>query len=272
MIEIPEYLYHYTTVETLALILKNKTMRFNSLRNLDDLEEVKSKDGKLIGERIFVTCFTVDSEESIPIWNMYAKNGEGIRIKFRSAMFEGEDIQRRYYVVKDKNEIYEVNNSNREDVIKDKSNKISMFMFPNLPQKVRYTDEEEEIVPIIENRKADNGFSIEYDPEHSFDLSRVGICKRKAWSFQEEFRFAGIFIDDCSRREKEDLYEEPAIFYLDLSILEETIKNIEITLGYNMSPGDREIVEILKEKFNKENDANISIKESCFKDRIKMKG
>lgn len=36
--------YHYTNIDTLALILKYKTIRFNSLENVDDLEEVKSSD------------------------------------------------------------------------------------------------------------------------------------------------------------------------------------------------------------------------------------
>lgn len=38
------YLYHYTSLETLALILKNKTLCFNSLLNVDDVEEAQSKD------------------------------------------------------------------------------------------------------------------------------------------------------------------------------------------------------------------------------------
>lgn len=29
MTDVPEYLYHYTNLDTLALILKNKTIRFN---------------------------------------------------------------------------------------------------------------------------------------------------------------------------------------------------------------------------------------------------
>lgn len=32
-------LYHYTTIDTLALILKNRTIRFNRLDKVDDLEE-----------------------------------------------------------------------------------------------------------------------------------------------------------------------------------------------------------------------------------------
>ena len=34
-----EYLYHYTNIETLALILKNRTIRFNSLDRMDDLQK-----------------------------------------------------------------------------------------------------------------------------------------------------------------------------------------------------------------------------------------
>lgn len=32
-------IYHYTSIETLALIIKNKTIRFNRLDFVDDCEE-----------------------------------------------------------------------------------------------------------------------------------------------------------------------------------------------------------------------------------------
>ena len=32
-------IYHYTSIETLALILKNKTIRFNRLDHVDDVDE-----------------------------------------------------------------------------------------------------------------------------------------------------------------------------------------------------------------------------------------
>ena len=44
-----EYLYHYTNIESLALILKNQTIRFNSLDRMDDLQEKESADIKNIG-------------------------------------------------------------------------------------------------------------------------------------------------------------------------------------------------------------------------------
>ena len=39
-----EYLYHYTSVDSLALILKNRTIRLNPLDKMDDLQEKKTKD------------------------------------------------------------------------------------------------------------------------------------------------------------------------------------------------------------------------------------
>ena len=38
-----EFLYHYTSLETLALILKNKTVCFNNLLNVDYIEEAETE-------------------------------------------------------------------------------------------------------------------------------------------------------------------------------------------------------------------------------------
>ena len=38
-----EFLYHYTSLERLALILKNKTVCVNNLLNVDDIEEAETE-------------------------------------------------------------------------------------------------------------------------------------------------------------------------------------------------------------------------------------
>ena len=48
----PEYLYHYTSLETLALILENRTICFNSLLNVDDIEESETSDLKNFGKYV----------------------------------------------------------------------------------------------------------------------------------------------------------------------------------------------------------------------------
>ena len=82
-----DYLYHYTNTETLALILSNKTIRFNSLNNVDDLQEQETSDVKNFGQYCFVSCWTDDAEESIPMWKMYGNFTSGIRIKMKKYPF-----------------------------------------------------------------------------------------------------------------------------------------------------------------------------------------
>ena len=41
-----DFLYHYTSIETLALILSNRTFRLNSLDQMDDLQEKETSDIK----------------------------------------------------------------------------------------------------------------------------------------------------------------------------------------------------------------------------------
>ncbi|RHM14500.1 hypothetical protein DWZ83_02405 [Amedibacillus dolichus] len=61
-----EYLYHYTNVSSLALILKNKTIRLNSLLNMDDADEVVTKNNEYLGKYCFVSSWTDLADESIP--------------------------------------------------------------------------------------------------------------------------------------------------------------------------------------------------------------
>ena len=60
-----DYLYHYTSVESLALILKNKSFRLSPLSTLDDLQEERVKDSQRFGEYVFVSSWTEDEEELV---------------------------------------------------------------------------------------------------------------------------------------------------------------------------------------------------------------
>lgn len=64
-----EYLYHYTSLSSLALILKSKKLRFNSLINMDDAEEVKTKNSEYLGKYCFISSWTDLEEENIPFWD-----------------------------------------------------------------------------------------------------------------------------------------------------------------------------------------------------------
>lgn len=94
-----KYLYHYTSIEILLLILKNKTLAFNSLQNVDDIEEAKSEDIENIGKMCYVSCWTYDKGESIPMWNMYT-NMHGVRIKLKEFPFKKYQYEEGEYQLK----------------------------------------------------------------------------------------------------------------------------------------------------------------------------
>lgn len=82
-----EYLYRYTSIESLALMLKSKAVRLNPLDKMDDLQEQKTSDVENLGKFVFISSWTEDDTESIPMWRMYTNPQSGVRIKMRKNPF-----------------------------------------------------------------------------------------------------------------------------------------------------------------------------------------
>lgn len=78
-----EYLYHYTSVDVLELILKNRTIRLNPLSKMDDWQEQFSAHGRAHGRHIFISSWTAEPEEISKMWKDYCKPypENGVRIK-----------------------------------------------------------------------------------------------------------------------------------------------------------------------------------------------
>ena len=83
-------IHHYTTIDNLALILESKRIRFTRLDLLDDIQEIKGLDHQILklDKSIFVSSWTEDNEENIPLWKMYASITNGIRITMPQDMFQ----------------------------------------------------------------------------------------------------------------------------------------------------------------------------------------
>lgn len=86
--ETPEVLYHYTSLDTLALILRNRPIRFTPLSSMDDVQEHMTTGTSNIGDFVFVSCWTGEDRESIPMWSLYASLESGVRIELPSTPFE----------------------------------------------------------------------------------------------------------------------------------------------------------------------------------------
>ena len=181
-----EYLYHYTNIETLALILRNQTIRFNSLDKMDDLQEQQTADIKNIGQFCYISSWTDDSTESIPMWNMYASLNLGVRIKLRKNPFKiynntAEDLSKVINApVND-----ESNGKPLQSIIPiaemfSKGFFSAQAMSKELLIKVEYTDDKEKLYPCLLSEEGER-FSIA--------LGELGKHKNLHWKFQNEWRY-----------------------------------------------------------------------------------
>lgn len=77
------HLYHYTSVDVLELILKNRTIRLNPLSKMDDWQEQFSAHGIAHGRHIFISSWTAESEEIPRMWRDYCKPSpeDGVRLR-----------------------------------------------------------------------------------------------------------------------------------------------------------------------------------------------
>jgi len=73
-------IYHYTSVDTLSLILQSNRIRFNRLDRVRDLSEARTSQGVEFGTILFVSCWSCESVESIPLWEISALSFTGVRI------------------------------------------------------------------------------------------------------------------------------------------------------------------------------------------------
>lgn len=96
-------IHQYTSIDSLALILKNKTIRFKRLDKMDDIEEAAlSNVGIHLGGFMFVSCWTFNEIESIPLWKMYTPATKGVRISLDKNMFK------KHIVTKEDSEKYHI--------------------------------------------------------------------------------------------------------------------------------------------------------------------
>lgn len=256
-----EYLYHYTSIETLALILKYHTIRFNSLDKMDDLQEQQTADIKNIGQFCYISSWTDDPTESIPMWNMYASLNLGVRIKLRKNPFKvydntAEDLSK---VVK-----APITDNSHGKPLQTVIPLTEMFskgfisiqaMNKHLLCKVEYTDDTNKLYPRI----------LKEDGERfSLALGELGKYKNLHWKFQSEWRYIlNILPLDLNQPVEKSMLESQIMAnkmklglekqpfpYYDMYISDEAFEDMEVTLSPRISGGSKIIVQSLVEKYN----------------------
>ena len=284
----PTFLYHYTSINTLALILKNQTIRFNRLDKVNDPEEAISKDLQNSNTTQFVSCWTANQRESIPLWNMYTKM-KGVRIGMPTDMFEGRptpDIYDHGGAMIHLNEAYNIERkaSKLPDQLKAMQRLISPEKIPSNgskssknkpsvrltgislpfsvwssivigPNPVFYSDEERYHHP---NILFDAGDPYNDGIQHvGISPIDLGSIKGEHWKFEQEWRFKismfGIgetFPLDEIGKARLDLLKYPVITeYIDVDLDEGVFDQMEVTLAPSTTMSEQIIIESLLHRF-----------------------
>ncbi|MGN8772358.1 DUF2971 domain-containing protein [Paenibacillus barengoltzii] len=255
---IPDFLYHYTSLETLACILKYKTLRFTRLDKVNDKNEALSKDIKNANTLVFVSCWTGNANESIPMWSMYTTGMNGVRIKAPTNLFTG----RRKPVVYERGgaRLYFDSDPYVINRVPPALGLIGRSIVG--PNKVHYSNDSKYL----------NVSSIsKYNDRVVLDFSDLGMFKDLNWAHEEEWRYRIVgmmdadFSNDSFFNEVTiDLIKYPVIpEYIDVKLDEEVFSELEITTGPKMTDPQYILLEGVIEKYA----PNITINKSNLKIR-----
>ncbi len=262
-------LYKYTTLESLALILKSKNLRLNSLINMDDLQEAQSSDEVNYGKFVFISSWMDQPQESIAMWKLYSNMYSGVRIGLKEYPFkkyiETADSIKKYFGKAT------VDGESAEFILpvekcfNDKYVLLN-FLYDKVLETVEYTDDESVIYPKL-IKFTDTGFNM--------STNKLGKYKNTYWEFQKEKRYILRFIPgdidtiNSSDNVADYIYNnfnKDFFSYFDLELDDEAYASMEITLSPQFTDGNRVLLNSLCEKYN----PGIKIIDSKLKDRINV--
>jgi hypothetical protein len=197
--------------------------------------EGETSDYDNLGKYCFVSCWTEDEAENIPLWNMYSKNMKGVRVKLPSLPFEK-------FILTSNSELkISIKNGPIETIIPF-FYLIKAQCLPDLFQdnlvKIEYTSDKELLYPGVR--------SISHTKTHigkGVHLSKIGIYKSKEWEFQKEWRYIVKVVPYHPSPNVMETYLEnkhdPTIEYLDLKIDFKLFQEMEIMLGPSIDETER---------------------------------
>ena len=241
-------IYHYTNIESLALILKNRTIRFSRLDKVDDLEE---------------------------------GNAESLGVKFCKYVFEQEMFKE--YLISN----LKFGNLQSQGAIMSKIPLQDMinpnfFFIPIMDYKndlfyrhVKYVDDihvfTKDAIQIT-NIQGDRG-------DMHMDMKPFGYYKNKRWEFQDEVRFVlyslpinplleGVNPEISSIVMQSLLGNKSLPFhYYDMGLKDEIFNTLEITLSPSATESQKLIVQALIDKYA----PNAILKESGLGKVVRLK-
>lgn len=258
-------LYHYTSIESLALILKNRTLRFARMDTVDDPQECRASDSRNVALTRYVSCWTATAQESIPMWREYAGVDCGVRIKmscnpFARYRWNADTVAS---VTGMRCEADGDNPSHFEKMLIPFEELWDRGLFvvefggeSNMLHKVEYSNDPNLLFPKTLEISKNGDFSVNHNA--------IGLHKAMSWAYQDEWRYIltilPIDVKGSAFEQQGELSKLMAFLtdrggaqtpmYYDLRIADDAFRSMKITVSPKMSPGNRVLLDSLLEKYN----------------------
>ena len=248
---IPSHLYHYTSVETLLLILENKTFRFNRLDRMNDPLDGYSELYSESRQNVFSSSWTAEKRDELPMWKIYS-DLKGVRLKMPIDLFNHQDNLtvaklnngNNYLIKSQLNKSYAIE---RQDLPYEHDKNYEGTLSVNSvygPTKIEYCTQESDLSKGLIMKRENVDF-----PFFEINLNLIGQKKIDYWSFEKEYRFRifygnSIMLAGSSNVLKE-LFEKSPITtnFIDVEFKPEALENIEIVLGPESNENTEKTIE-----------------------------
>lgn len=282
-------IHHYTSIDTLALILKSRKIRFTRMDLVDDLTENEGLP-TAIEKLAFVSCWSEDESENIALWNMYTPKMHGVKISLPKHPWRQFVLKPGRYF-----DFITIHQDMKtplpmEEIFAENYLIYPMFDFDEVDnthswfyKKVVYRDDYSEIYRnILQFNQASKTHELR-------GIWEIGKYKSKQWEFQRESRYTlycettlplnhPLINGDRNEQLKAKFipYNAPNdpilkdfhnLEWIDVPLDEEYLKNVTVTLGPMCSISDAIIVEALLKEYA----PNGSMKNSPLTGRIRTK-
>lgn len=260
-----ERIFHYTTIETLALILKSGKLRFNRLDRVDDVREAQECSGVHFGKCFFVSCWTAEADESIPQWHMYTEKMTGVRLEFPAYPFQDKRLE----------PLPGWKGVETSGIINSPISMAEMYgqtymILPSFMDRsqfggaVEYVDDIEARYANAVTTSVGADGSRYSNIKNPADLVRL---KSSAWRFQSEYRFhlfafpsipvpsdgpgSKAFVEALPRYVERTLHQgvDPGIVFIDVDIRATALEELVVTTGPLCSAGGKLCVEALIKQY-----------------------
>lgn len=265
----PTIIHHYTNIAALAMILKNRSLRFTRLDAVDDPEESNFiSNGVNLGPYTFVSCWTEAKEESIPMWKMYTNAEWGVRLTFiKEGLFKTYTMEERFQHNGLVGTTFgaPIRMLFPLDILFNQRKFTPPILTENYDackfyRRIRYVDNV--------NSFANDSVQIGRHPDGKSSVcimtDKVGSYKHKRWAFQEEARFVLFFFPGNSlpstNTSKFDEEQNRMINYImcnkdlgfshyDMYLSDDAFNHLTITMSPLSEGAQWSIVEALRDKY-----------------------